>query len=238
MKNWQIDLLDISEHQSATVEAAFHRVVQAASELGFEYCSYGYQGLLPLSRPKTFIFSNYPELWTKRYESQGYLGQDPAVMHCRQSETPFVWGDGPLGTASPMWDEARDVGLRHGWAQSSLIAPNGAGMLTLSRSSQSLTPVELLATESKMRWLTNISHFVLSKLLMQQARSLEETQLTRKEAEVLKWTADGKTSGEIGVILGISENTVNFHVKNAISKLRAANKTAAVVKAALLGLLC
>ncbi|MBF3912595.1 LuxR family transcriptional regulator, partial [Burkholderia pseudomallei] len=31
--------------------------------------------------------------------------------------------------------------------------------------------------------------------------------------------------------------TVNFHVKNAILKLRTANKTAAVVRAAMLGLL-
>lgn len=237
MKNWQIDLLDISEYQSATVEAAFQRVVRATTELGFEYCSYGYQSLLPLSRPKTFIYSNYPDRWMQRYQAEGYIGQDPAVIHCRQSEAPFVWGDSPLGTPSPMWEEARDVGLRHGWAQSSLIAPNGAGMLTLSRSSQSLSSVELLTTESKMRWLTNVSHFVLSKLLMQQARAHEEPHLTRQEAEVLKWTADGKTSGDIGVILGISENTVNFHIKNAISKLRAANKTAAVVKAALLGLL-
>ena len=35
----------------------------------------------------------------------------------------------------------------------------------------------------------------------------------------------------------ISENTINFHMKNAITKLGAANKTAAVVRAAMRGLL-
>ena len=49
--------------------------------------------------------------------------------------------------------------------------------------------------------------------------------------------ADGKTSGEAATILGLSERTVNFHVANVLVKLSAVNKTAAVVKAALLGLL-
>lgn len=49
--------------------------------------------------------------------------------------------------------------------------------------------------------------------------------------------ADGKTSGEAATILALSERTVNFHVSNAMTKLGAVNKTAAVVKAAVLGLL-
>jgi LuxR family transcriptional regulator len=35
----------------------------------------------------------------------------------------------------------------------------------------------------------------------------------------------------------ISVDTVNFHVKNAVMKLKTTNKTAAVVRAAMLGLL-
>jgi LuxR family transcriptional regulator len=53
----------------------------------------------------------------------------------------------------------------------------------------------------------------------------------------LRWTADGKTSSEVGEILYISERTVNFHVNNALIKLGAANKTAGVIKAAALGFL-
>lgn len=64
----------------------------------------------------------------------------------------------------------------------------------------------------------------------------ESPSLTDREVEVLKWTADGKTSGEIADILAVSDNTVNFHIKNAITKLRTANKTAAAVRAAMLGL--
>ena len=41
-----------------------------------------------------------------------------------------------------------------------------------------------------------------------------EMNFSKREKEILKWTAEGKTSAEIAIILSISENTVNFHQKN------------------------
>ncbi len=54
---------------------------------------------------------------------------------------------------------------------------------------------------------------------------------------MLRWTADGKTASEIADILNISERTANFHIANVIAKLNAPNKTAAVIRAGLLGML-
>lgn len=61
--------------------------------------------------------------------------------------------------------------------------------------------------------------------------------LSLREQEVLEWTACGKTSEEISCILELSVSAVNFHVKNLLCKLQCCNKTAAVARAALLGLL-
>ncbi|WP_084169562.1 helix-turn-helix domain-containing protein [Paraburkholderia ferrariae] len=60
--------------------------------------------------------------------------------------------------------------------------------------------------------------------------------LSPREREVMRWAAEGKTSYEIGIILGLAERTINFHVAKAIEKLNASNKTHAAVKAVLLGL--
>ena len=60
--------------------------------------------------------------------------------------------------------------------------------------------------------------------------------LTAREVEILKWTAEGKTAGDIAVILSLKERTVHFHMANAIVKMGACNKTAAVVQAALRGM--
>ncbi|MBU6488988.1 MAG: LuxR family transcriptional regulator, partial [Burkholderiales bacterium] len=91
--------------------------------------------------------------------------------------------------------------------------------------------------EVKMRWLVSTAHLSLKRALMPTLMDDPERGLTDREVEVLKWAADGKTSGEISKILVISVDTVNFHVKNAVTKLKTTNKTAAVVRAAMLGLL-
>jgi LuxR family transcriptional regulator len=61
--------------------------------------------------------------------------------------------------------------------------------------------------------------------------------LTKREVEILRWTAQGKSSEEIANVLHLSINTINYHIKKSIAKLEAPNKTAAAVKAAVLGLL-
>lgn len=61
--------------------------------------------------------------------------------------------------------------------------------------------------------------------------------LSERERTVLRWTALGKSSRDIGQILSISENTVNFHVKNAMRKLEASSRTRAVIRAVQLGLI-
>lgn len=88
-----------------------------------------------------------------------------------------------------------------------------------------------------MYWLAQLAHQGMSRLLT--AKLLPDTaiMLSAREIEVLRWTSDGKTSCEISEILNISERTVNFHVNNAMEKLGTTNKTAAAVKAAILGML-
>jgi LuxR family quorum-sensing system transcriptional regulator SolR len=61
--------------------------------------------------------------------------------------------------------------------------------------------------------------------------------LTKREVEILRWTAAGKSADEIAHVLHLSVNTINYHIKKSIAKLDVPNKTAAAVKAAVLGLL-
>ncbi len=51
--------------------------------------------------------------------------------------------------------------------------------------------------------------------------------LTRKEAEVLYWVSKGKTSPDIGEILGSSPRTVNKHLEHIYEKLGVETRTAA-----------
>ncbi len=55
--------------------------------------------------------------------------------------------------------------------------------------------------------------------------------LNDREVEVLTWVARGKTSVEIAQIIGLTKRTVDFHIDNARTKLSAATRTEAVIKA-------
>ncbi|WP_312945503.1 LuxR C-terminal-related transcriptional regulator [Agrobacterium sp.] len=55
--------------------------------------------------------------------------------------------------------------------------------------------------------------------------------LTKRELEVIRWTAQGKTSAEIGQILSLSDHTINAYMNNAIKKLDCVNRTQLVAKA-------
>ena len=56
--------------------------------------------------------------------------------------------------------------------------------------------------------------------------------LNGREVESLTWSARGKTSTEIAVILGLSKRTIDFHIENACRKLNVATRIEAAVKAA------
>jgi len=55
--------------------------------------------------------------------------------------------------------------------------------------------------------------------------------LTPRQGEVLYWIAQGKTNGEIAIILGTSPRTIDKHVEQLLERLGAENRLAAAAKA-------
>ena len=70
-----------------------------------------------------------------------------------------------------------------------------------------------------------------------QNRDVSNETLSVREKEVVRWIKKGKSSWEIGAILGISERTVNFHVNNIKQKLNVISRTQAVAIAIEQGLI-
>ncbi|WP_338112303.1 helix-turn-helix transcriptional regulator [Rhizobium gallicum] len=55
--------------------------------------------------------------------------------------------------------------------------------------------------------------------------------LTRREIECLRWSAAGKSSDEIAIILDLSPHTVVGYLKGAMRKLDSVNRMQAVARA-------
>jgi len=60
--------------------------------------------------------------------------------------------------------------------------------------------------------------------------------LTEREVEVLQLVTAGQRNREIAAELGISENTVKFHLKNIVEKLHAQNRAELAARAVREGL--
>jgi len=236
MKNWQEDMLAISMDTKEPHEI-FRTIEAAAIKLGFENCAYGIRVPVSYVDIQSLMFDNYPSVWQKRYLEAGYMQIDPVILHGVCSQEPLVWTEQAFSIAPQFWDEAKSFGLRFGWSQSTLDGVGIGGVLCLSRPAEILTEKELQEKEKQMSWLTHLAHFSFSRILHPRAFNELKHPLTRREIEILKWAADGKSSREIAQILFLSKNTIDFHIKNIILKLQVKNKTAAVARAAMMGLL-
>ena len=63
------------------------------------------------------------------------------------------------------------------------------------------------------------------------ATELERLGLSRRQAEVLSWIAEGKTNADIATILGTAQRTVEKHVEHILRRLGVETRTAAAARA-------
>ncbi len=61
--------------------------------------------------------------------------------------------------------------------------------------------------------------------------------LSVRERECLSWVAEGKTTEEVALILGVSANTINAYVAKAIQKVAATNRAMAIATAIRTGMI-
>ncbi|MBX7274269.1 LuxR C-terminal-related transcriptional regulator [Stutzerimonas chloritidismutans] len=66
---------------------------------------------------------------------------------------------------------------------------------------------------------------------------LSSSEITEREKEILTQVANGLYNKEVARVLGISEGTVKWHLKNLYSKLSVSSRTQALKKGKLLGLI-
>ena len=150
---------------------------------------------------------------------------------------PFEWQAEILDSECVLSEAVRYQGLNRGWAHASRAANGAIGVLFLGFSGQQLNDCLIDANVADIASMAQIVHGYMADILIRKHVPEVSVILTNREREVLSWTADGRTSNEISRILGISDATVIFHLKNVIKKLCASNKMQAVAKAIALGIL-
>jgi len=180
--------------------------------------------------------SNYPPDWERRYKDEQLAYADPmiegALQHMGQ---PYIWTTDAAGGTPAALKDGEKHGIRCGWTISYCAAPGLMSVFVLAREHPSITKAELIRKEPLLRHLAWACHYQLQCDFSLSPGRLPH--LTRREVEILRWSALGKTSGEIATIIEHSKRAVEFHLQNAMRKLDVVNKTQAVACAIMLGLL-
>lgn len=234
MKRWHETLVRLQALNDDS--QIFHAACQMAHELGFDYLAFAtstdYTGTLSHMEGT----SNMPARWCKRYRAQGYVHQDPTVLHCLQSVVPLLWSDPVYARAPTLHRDAWAHGIRHGVSLAIHDTCGQMSMMSLIRRELAVSADEFCLKAGDCLLLGNVLHQRLGGHVFNALDGVGDP-LSSRELEMLRWSAQGKTAGDIGTILSLSERTVNFHINNAVKKLGTSNKTTAVVHAAHAGML-
>ena len=87
-----------------------------------------------------------------------------------------------------------------------------------------LFPMDVILSQESLRDVGLLTAYFASFANERSVRSDRDFDLTERELECLFWIAEGKTSDEIAMILGISRNTINNYITSVMRKT--ATKTA------------
>ena len=232
--------LTISEIQSCEDLSKLKAImIKIQKKLEYDFILYSIHISSSFKESSINYIGNFPSKWIQRYEEQDYSSIDPTVKHCISSNTPICWYDfysHKDTLVTNFFNEASQFGLLGGVSIGFRINSGEVGILSLSkkeilREEDSSYCLAVMYMSSLQPYIHNALKIILSK------ENEKDLYLTKRELECLSWIAEGKTSCEISSILKISENTVIFHIKNIIEKLEVSNRTQAISKAILLGLI-
>lgn len=183
------------------------------------------------------LLSDWPQDWSKRYFSKGYLYCDQTIQLVREGAPPFFWNElAPCLREDPralrVMNEAAEFRLKEGFT---------ASLLTLDgqRVGFSVAGTHLAIEPNTRATLTLIASYAIARAiaLKQDSPADKPIALSAREREALQWAAEGKNDWEIGEIMKISAHGADKHMRSARVKLGAINRTQAVAEAIRRGLI-
>ncbi|WP_456727161.1 LuxR family transcriptional regulator [Bradyrhizobium sp. USDA 3397] len=241
-----MDLFSFTECATRTqsLRSVFELLVSCASDEGFSEVSYGALNFAePLRLPEyppPAVAVKWPPDWCERYFEREYHKIDPVVRRTPMVARPFLWDQlGEQYQLQPderrVLNEAREAGLKHGMSVP-LFGPLGRiSVLSFASRFDDADPQQSKGHLNALAWHFHTACVEITRPA--EDNCIERVALSEREQDCLRWVAAGKSSWEIGKILQISENTVNFHLKNAMRKLGATSRVQAAIVAIRLNLI-
>ena len=184
--------------------------------------------------PDEFVNVNrYAPAWVEHYTDQHYLQIDPTLANALSSTVPFRWDERVdmkklSAKQKQLFMDAADFGISQGFTVPIHSRVAYSASVSIVGDNEDIDP----NAYNSVHLMSVYLHETALRLCTSKSKK-EKAKLTGRERECLKWVAMGKSDWEIGEILGISKNTVHFHIENAKEKFETYSRVQAVTEALL-----
>ncbi len=239
----QDQLLEYLEHFTSVTDGERLAGLIGNFTLDMDYDYYRFALIIPMSmqRPKVVLFNQCPDSWVQTYTDNNMLACDPVIQLARKQTLPIYWNR--LDERARFLQEGRmdvmglaaEFGLRNGISFPLHGAAGETGILSFITSERASSDL-LLESSPILSWMANYI-FEAAIRVVRMRDSDQHAALTERETECLFWASEGKTSGEIACILGITERTVNYHLNQVTRKTGSMNRYQAIAKGISSGIL-
>jgi LuxR family quorum sensing-dependent transcriptional regulator len=179
----------------------------------------------------------WPEEWTTRYFSNGYLNRDPTIRLVRQAAAPFCWNEVhdlckicPFGRR--IMHEAKEFRLDEGLTIAFSTVERHPVGFSIAGEKLNPDPCDRLALQLIMAYA-----FGCASALIGGMRRHKSVHLSPRQLDVLRWASEGLTVDAIAERLHISSNTADTHLRAVRERLEVSSTIHAVAEALRLGLI-
>ena len=233
---------DYVEVSAAPDRATFEsRLIRIANDLDFGIVSAALVVEEHGFAPRFICVGNTPQGFAEAAKNMESSKRDPVLERMKRLSTPFFYDQALYVRegAGDLWEEQAPYGYHTGIAMALHLPGNLHFLLGVDRDKPLPTDDrDLTQLMAYLQLLAVHAQDSAVRLLLDEGRGhIGAPHLTDREKEVLRWTMQGKSRTSIAEILGISLDTVKFHLRNVMAKLQTESKHQAVLKAISLGLI-
>lgn len=190
----------------------------------------------PGAKTEYFSVGNTPAEFLAAQVDPENAKRDPVHRHVMTNAAPLIYDQRLYASAGAgdLWEMQAPFGYRTGLAVSVHMPGYRRFLLGVDRDEALPSdPIRLNRMIADLQLLAVHAQDAASRLLV----PLKVPRLAPRQLEILRLTMEGKSAWVVGSLLGISENTVNYHLKQLFKQLDVSNKNHAVLKAMEMGLL-
>lgn len=194
----------------------------------------------PGAKPEYISIGNTPQQFLEASRNPENAKRDPVHQRLMRQSTPLIYDQDFYvnAEAGDLWEVHAPFGYRTGIAVGVHMPGYRRLLLGVDREKPlPKDPLKLNRLIADLQLLAVHAQDAAGRLLVSKREDSAKPKLAARQLEILKLSMEGKSAWVVGSLLGISENTVNYHMKQLFKQLDVSTKQQAVLKAMEWGLI-